>query len=150
MALSALAVLLIGGAVSPILAQYNPGPVPLNWTTQYECAVDIPSGVIIDPGLVTTLSNNTVAACVTLCDGDDYEYAGVENGSECICGNQLVSNITSAPVTDCSAPCAGDASLSCGGSSTLQVLFRHSTSMVNLADNTCRSINRQPWVARGS
>ncbi|TFK36071.1 glycosyl hydrolase family 71-domain-containing protein [Crucibulum laeve] len=61
-------------------------------------------------------SNMTPQVCQTLCAG--YQYAGVEYGSECYCGNTLTNNgATGAviPASNCASSCSGDASQVCGG-----------------------------------
>jgi len=46
------------------------------------------------------------------CDG--YRYAGMMNGKECWCGNELDS-ARIRPFEECNVPCAGDPSNMCGG-----------------------------------
>lgn len=103
-----------------VAVSYNPGPIPLNWSTQYACAVDVPSRVI--SGVVTTVSSNvTAASCVEQCDAQNYIYAGVENGNECHCGTGLAGTPQIASTGDCNAACTGDQDLSCGGAWRIQV-----------------------------
>ncbi|KAI0692179.1 hypothetical protein C8T65DRAFT_552249, partial [Cerioporus squamosus] len=99
---------------------FNPPQIPLNWTTQYACAVDTPSRIIA--GDVTTqYSDNTPATCIERCDAADFIFAGVEFSNECHCGTALSGTPATAPVSDCSSPCSGDPTLSCGGSFRIQV-----------------------------
>ncbi|KAI0597188.1 hypothetical protein F4775DRAFT_261189 [Biscogniauxia sp. FL1348] len=53
--------------------------------------------------------------------GERYAFAGLRNGSECICGTQLSPDASAVPADSCRVPCAGDATLSCGGSSAIAV-----------------------------
>ncbi|KAJ2972063.1 hypothetical protein NUW58_g9261 [Xylaria curta] len=46
---------------------------------------------------------------------DHYAYAGLRNGSDCICGFELSTNAHKLSVNDCIMPCSGDRKLSCGG-----------------------------------
>ncbi|CCM05267.1 uncharacterized protein FIBRA_07478 [Fibroporia radiculosa] len=111
---------LIFAAIGQLVSCFDPPTIPLNWTTQYACAVDVPSRVI--SGDVTTQStNNTPASCIESCDAADYIYAGVEYGDECHCGTGLVGTPTTAPESDCDIACSGDADLSCGGSWRIQI-----------------------------
>ena len=85
------------------------------WIPVYSCAVDIPSRVLTN--VSTTVSpTNTPIECTDRCRAQGYGFAGVENGDECHCGSDLVrSALNSAPDTDCSTPCAGNATIKCGG-----------------------------------
>ena len=99
---------------------FDPPTIPLNWTTVYPCAVDVPARVLT--GVVTTLlPNNSPAACIELCDSRDFTYAGVEYSNECHCGTGLAGTPESAPVSECDLPCSGDEDLACGGSWRVQV-----------------------------
>ncbi|PPQ83225.1 LOW QUALITY PROTEIN: GH-71 [Psilocybe cyanescens] len=75
-----------------------------------------------------TQSNMTPQLCQGLCSG--YQYAGVEAGSECYCGNSLTNNGASGNVIDngsCQWSCSGDSSQKCGGSWTLNVYTKSTT-----------------------
>jgi hypothetical protein len=53
-----------------------------------------------------------------------YTMAGVEGGNQCFCGNGWTTPSippTAAPVSQCSNPCAGDSSQTCGGSWAIQI-----------------------------
>ncbi|CAA7261980.1 unnamed protein product [Cyclocybe aegerita] len=73
-------------------------------------------------------SNMTPTICQSLCSG--YQYAGVEYSRECYCGNSLTDNGatgTTIPSSNCQSTCAGDASQKCGGSWSMNV-YSKSTS----------------------
>ncbi|KAH9476860.1 Glucan endo-1,3-alpha-glucosidase agn1 [Psilocybe cubensis] len=73
-------------------------------------------------GASYTQSNMTPQVCQGLCSG--YQYAGVEAGNECFCGNSLLNNGASGLVIDnsnCQWTCSGDSNQKCGGSWTLNV-----------------------------
>ncbi|EJF62156.1 WSC-domain-containing protein [Dichomitus squalens LYAD-421 SS1] len=99
---------------------FNPPTIPLNWSTVYACAVDVPSRVIADD-VTTQYTDNTPASCIERCDADNSVYAGVEFSNECHCGTGLVGTPTAAPTTDCNMACTGDETLSCGGSFRIQI-----------------------------
>ncbi|KAL8790506.1 MAG: hypothetical protein Q9195_006337 [Heterodermia aff. obscurata] len=61
----------------------------------------------------------TVERCAAACK--DYSLFGVEYGRECYCGNALNAGSVAAPVSDCSFPCAGSASETCGAGNRLDV-----------------------------
>ncbi|KAI1820074.1 hypothetical protein F4861DRAFT_90625 [Xylaria intraflava] len=68
-------------------------------------------------------NNLTIGDCLGACgsatspgNGTElYTYAGLRNGSECICGLQLSANAHKLVDGDCKIPCPGDPKLSCGG-----------------------------------
>ncbi|KUJ09774.1 WSC-domain-containing protein [Mollisia scopiformis] len=81
----------------------------------------------------------TVEKCAAACS--TFSRFGVEYGRECYCGNSIMPGSVSAPETDCSFPCPGDAGEFCGagnrlnmytkaaslGSTTTQTLSTYST-----------------------
>ncbi|KAH7320609.1 WSC domain-containing protein, partial [Stachybotrys elegans] len=64
----------------------------------------------------------TPAACAALCTG--YRFFGVENGSECYCGDNIDPARLAADQTTCSIPCTGQANFVCGGGWRLSVYRR--------------------------
>ncbi|KAI1178893.1 hypothetical protein F4777DRAFT_39743 [Nemania sp. FL0916] len=50
-----------------------------------------------------------------------YVYAGLQDGSECICGLRLATDARELSPDDCTAPCPGNASLSCGGRDSIAI-----------------------------
>ncbi|KAF3905623.1 hypothetical protein ABW21_db0201630 [Orbilia brochopaga] len=63
----------------------------------------------------------TTAGCISICKGKGYSIAGLENASECYCGNSQSSLSTQAPDTDCNANCPGNVTEFCGAANRLQV-----------------------------
>ena len=66
----------------------------------------------------------TVNTCAAACAGSTY--FGVEYGKECYCGNYLNAGSVAANPSDCSFPCPGDSSQSCGAGGRLS-LYKRST-----------------------
>ncbi|KAI0296533.1 WSC-domain-containing protein [Multifurca ochricompacta] len=99
---------------------FNQPTIPLNWTTQYACAVDVPSRILANV-VTTQYTDNMPASCIQRCDAAGFSYAGVEYSNECHCGTGLVGTPASAPVSDCNMTCTGDPTLSCGGSWRIQI-----------------------------
>ncbi|KIY62070.1 glycoside hydrolase family 71 protein [Cylindrobasidium torrendii FP15055 ss-10] len=67
-------------------------------------------------GINTSSDNMTPTICQAFCAG--YDYAGVEYGRECYCGNTLTNNGASGLVADaasCDVHCSADSSAACGG-----------------------------------
>ncbi|KIO26833.1 hypothetical protein M407DRAFT_234097, partial [Tulasnella calospora MUT 4182] len=66
----------------------------------------------------------TYDTCKAYCLGKGYNYAGVEYGSQCYCGNALNSpGKLAASQTSCNKACASDPSNYCGGTWTLTVFY---------------------------
>ncbi|KAF5334900.1 hypothetical protein D9611_010018 [Ephemerocybe angulata] len=75
-----------------------------------------------------TRGDLTPQVCNSLCAS--YNYAGVENGNECYCGNNISNNGATGnilPASSCSVACTGDASQKCGGSWTLNLSVKAPT-----------------------
>lgn len=64
-------------------------------------------------------SSLTISKCGSLCT--DFEYFGLEYGSECYCGNARDISSTAAPEADCSMPCSGDSTETCGNGDRLSI-----------------------------
>ncbi|KAH6653915.1 WSC domain-containing protein [Truncatella angustata] len=65
----------------------------------------------------------TIDTCLAYCSTKGYHTAGLEYGRECWCGNALASGaqLDAGIRGNCSTPCAGDESQTCGGASLLSV-----------------------------
>ncbi|EGX93625.1 WSC domain protein [Cordyceps militaris CM01] len=63
----------------------------------------------------------TRAACESRCWRDGYQFAGAKAGTECWCGHYVEGSRSPSP-SDCGAPCAGNASETCGGARVFNVL----------------------------
>ncbi|KAI0684436.1 WSC-domain-containing protein [Earliella scabrosa] len=104
----------------PSTYAFDSPELPLNWTTQFACAVDTGSRIIAND-VTTVLTNNTPATCIELCDAGNFAFAGVEFSNECHCGTGLKSTPTARPISECNMACSGDENLSCGGSFRIQI-----------------------------
>ena len=60
----------------------------------------------------------TIEWCLYFCK--DYDYAGVQFGAECYCGNML-TRLTILSDGDCNMKWAGDETQSCGGDSKMNI-----------------------------
>lgn len=56
-----------------------------------------------------------VGYCVGLCHDEGKIYAGLENGTDCHCGDVLSIIAMNATDADCNTPCTGNSSEMCGG-----------------------------------
>ncbi|KAL7419081.1 hypothetical protein Q5752_005917 [Cryptotrichosporon argae] len=68
------------------------------------------------PYAYTQTSTMTPAQCLSHCAAAGYAYAGVEYYFQCWCGSSLTAATVDS--AQCNAPCYGNASLSCGGTTT--------------------------------
>ena len=77
-----------------------------------QCFMDNPKRIL--PSRAPVEGGLTIEKCKKLCfEERNYSYAGVQNGDECYCGNNLPN--TPAPDAECSVPCSGDEAQMCGG-----------------------------------
>jgi len=63
----------------------------------------------------------TVKACQTYCRSKNFALAGVENGDQCLCGDAIANTSLPLPIAQCSSPCNGNNTETCGGSWRIQV-----------------------------
>lgn len=69
----------------------------------------------------------TIEKCQDRCYNSGYSYSGVEDGSDCWCGNDGVQAPSDNVPTDeanCNKPCSGDANVSCGASGYISLSRR--------------------------
>jgi len=64
----------------------------------------------------------SVSTCLEYCPGLNFEYAGLQDGVQCFCGNvqpseQMIS------VSNCQVECPADALQNCGGENAMDVYF---------------------------
>ncbi|KAL2063424.1 hypothetical protein VTL71DRAFT_5229 [Oculimacula yallundae] len=111
---------------APSLTSTTPVPVPTGPTYVSDgCYTEATTGRAL------SLSNYyddklTVQKCAAVCSG--YTLFGVEYGRECYCGNKLNAGSISAPASECSIACKGDATQTCGGSKRLN-LYHHAAAV---------------------
>ncbi|KAG8992254.1 hypothetical protein FRB90_001057 [Tulasnella sp. 427] len=89
----------------------------------------------------------TPEICQAFCKSSgSYIYAGVENSTECYCGNTLTNNSppSTTPATDCAAPCAGDSSKICGGTNWKMTVFK-----APYAATSTNAGSLTGWTAKG-
>ncbi|CAI6333534.1 unnamed protein product [Periconia digitata] len=66
-------------------------------------------------------SELTTDKCLEACGEQGFAYAGTEWSQECYCGTKIDFDASQAPSTDCSFPCKGDSSETCGGTGRLNM-----------------------------
>jgi len=63
----------------------------------------------------------TIEKCIAHCRSCNYDYAGVEYGHECWCGNQEPASSLRRHYSECSAKCPGNQYQRCGGTWRINV-----------------------------
>ncbi|KAH8883555.1 WSC-domain-containing protein [Thozetella sp. PMI_491] len=86
--------------------------------TSYGCYTEATNIRALSQGTLAT-DDLTIEMCADYCNG--YTYFGAEYGRECYCGNALNTGSVVAPDADCSFPCAGNATETCGAGNRLSV-----------------------------
>jgi hypothetical protein len=72
----------------------------------------------------TSSTSMTVEACLAVCIGQKYVYAGLEVGGECFCGNTIAATSTLQTLAGCEGSfCNGNQTEFCGGPDVLLVYF---------------------------
>lgn len=75
-----------------------------------------------------TLSNMTVPYCQNFCVTQNFPLAGVSNGNTCTCGTALSSSST-LNQSNCTTPCTGDPTQSCGGSAEFLNVYNYTLTL---------------------
>lgn len=78
------------------------------------CAIEGSSGRILTGYSGISISDLTIDKCLSLCEDKGFNYAGVEYGEECYCGNSIPATIAYS-ASSCSMACKGDSTETCGG-----------------------------------
>jgi len=66
-------------------------------------------------------ANNSIELCTATCSQAGYNIAGLEQGTQCFCGNAMGYQATEVVDASCGTPCSGNANETCGGSSRLSI-----------------------------
>lgn len=71
------------------------------------------------PVYIQESDSMTVALCRTECRKKGYKYAGLQSGSKCFCGDEILDE--SSQSSECVKPCNGDEKTICGGTNGTSV-----------------------------
>jgi len=95
---------------------------PIGWS-RLGCFTDSTSSRALRNGFSASVPTNSQTSCLTTCATMGYGLAGVEFGVECFCSNGITSTGTGqlVPDADCSMPCPGDPSSTCGNGNRLEI-----------------------------
>jgi hypothetical protein len=94
----------------------------------------------------------TMEYCFSRCNSRGWKLAGLKNGINCMCGDDLAPwAVKDAGLQKCSIPCPGDRSETCGGVSNVQVAsFGCLGPPLNQGSNaviaSCTDLSSQQWT----
>ncbi|KAJ2982466.1 hypothetical protein NUW58_g6433 [Xylaria curta] len=94
----------------------------------------------------------TLESCMNFCKDKGTTFFGTEYGRECYCGNKLETGSKSAPASDCSMLCAGNAAEYCGAGDRLSVYLLNGTEVAPEPTVTAKPIPTafpEGWTAQG-
>ncbi|KAK8094955.1 fungistatic metabolite [Apiospora hydei] len=98
-----------------------PTDLPNNWT-YVACYIDNADGKrALGGDGYNNGTSMTVEDCALFCMDKGYSMAGTEYGAECYCGDKPNEASTIVNDSECSVPCAGDATQPCGAGNRLSV-----------------------------
>ncbi|KAL8837213.1 MAG: hypothetical protein Q9176_005844 [Flavoplaca citrina] len=107
----------------------GPTILPSNANFTYTgCYTEATSGRALSK-LIKADDKMTADMCLGLCY--QYQYAGIEYGRECFCGDTLASTSTKVADSQCSKVCPGDTSQYCGAGNRLTLYIRKPESQAN-------------------
>lgn len=86
-----------------------------NADPQGQCYLDNLQNRILNHAQEIGSSNMSIGSCQGQCQGLGYKYYGLENGSDCYCGNSINGNPSQLPGSQCDMTCTGDDLDNCGG-----------------------------------
>ncbi|KAF9873174.1 hypothetical protein CkaCkLH20_09337 [Colletotrichum karsti] len=98
--------------------QQGPSKIPDNWSSK-GCYTDSPSTRALS-FKVPNFGNFSAAQCVSQCSTLNYQYAGLEYGSECWCGNSI-DNGNAPASSGCDMACVGNHADTCGGAGRVNI-----------------------------
>ena len=91
----------------------------------------------------TDSGTNTIETCHKYCAGQGYDLFGLQESSQCFCGNEICSGDHDlVEQSQCEKPCSGDSSQICGSCWRLSV-YRISSSSSSSSAHTSTS-SKQP------
>ncbi len=100
---------------------FNPSPHPdvpaVDGFTYQGCKSVLATGRYFDDGIMKDTVSTTIEGCGKYCLHLGHPAFGLHRGNECHCSSRLVPIQSSRPETACDAPCAGNSSQICGGTS---------------------------------
>jgi hypothetical protein len=87
----------------------------------------------------------TPALCSAICTG--FKFFGVQDGSNCFCGNDYGNQGGKAPEGDCDSPCPGDSSAMCGGPFRNSIYAQPPSTALSTTSNKLASADTTPMFS---
>ncbi|WVQ93270.1 hypothetical protein IAU59_000336 [Kwoniella sp. CBS 9459] len=108
--------------------------LPSGWSQAAKCMPEVSGRALTDLSYFS--DGMTTATCLNYCAARGYQYAGVEYGRECYCGNSIDNGADLTKTsTACGTPCAGNPTVPCGGQNALTVYnnpaYSYSNTVIN-------------------
>jgi hypothetical protein len=112
--------------------------LPAGWSA-VGCTIDGPARALTGYNVDLGTSGATIPACIKVCADKGYSYSAMQYGSQCYCDSDLRNGLGTVVSDDqCSSPCKGDQSTSCGGSYRSN-LFKSSNAPVSASSTVSAS-----------
>jgi len=107
--------------VSSASAGSSTGAPRLNTWTALGCYSQDAAQPILERRMTGNDIFMSISACTSRCSDGKFAFAGLQNGNQCWCGNQLGGALAKNK-DDCNVPCPGYTLETCGGVNALSVL----------------------------
>ncbi|MCJ1355382.1 MAG: hypothetical protein MMC33_005373 [Icmadophila ericetorum] len=135
--------------LAPPVAQTT--ALPGSWTYS-GCITEANNNGRVFPYQIILANNNTATNCLSQCSTFGYPAGGMEYGRECYCGDVsdlAAAGSVSAPESDCSTPCTGNASYLCGGGDRISYYTWTGTPFTNWATPTGAAAGEYQFLIGG-
>jgi len=97
--------------------------LPAGWSS-LGCYTDNPAQRALTSSGSSDPTGMTTEECVGICSNPSpHVYAGLENGTDCYCGNVLTPGSVQTSPSNCASPCVADSNEICGGDSYLSLYW---------------------------
>ena len=92
----------------------------VSWTGNYCVRDQNPRLLPFFPGR-SWFPSLTPAKCIKACNDQNYNFAGVQFGHQCFCGNEAPPEYTIVDMEECNQSCGGDSAQKCGAAWRMNV-----------------------------
>jgi glucan endo-1,3-alpha-glucosidase len=89
----------------------------------YQGCYNSTSSPILSGSTTIDAANMNQEDCIELCSYSGYTYAGLTNGTTCLCGNSLLGTTALQCESLCTSGCAGNIAQSCGGPNGMNSIY---------------------------
>ncbi|ODO08369.1 hypothetical protein L198_00094 [Cryptococcus wingfieldii CBS 7118] len=103
--------------------------LPTGWSAASSpCISEVTSGRALAHAS-TASDDMTIETCLDFCNAAGWQYAGIEYGRECYCGDYLANGASLDLTATCNTACAGDDMSICGGGNALSLYVNPSLAL---------------------